>query len=211
MCSGPNGSWDTEGVYFYQAFSDEIAEWALREQRFGGPNFNVTRMTWIKPSFAWVLYRSGYARKHNQERILKIKLAHALVAELLRACACKHGGGGSKGRVQWDPARDLMTSEDRGREPRRMLRERAIQIGLSRDLSERYVAGVLSISDVSDLARQVGVAHRNKDEWQVKAAMTELLPQLPVERPYMPSCPEEELVRLGLARGLACGKAGCAL
>ena len=29
--------------------------------------------------------------------------------------------------VQWDPARDLMTSE--GREPRRMLRRRAIQIG----------------------------------------------------------------------------------
>eukprot|EP00325_Prymnesiales_sp_UTEX-LB-985_P028192 CAMPEP_0174736550 /NCGR_PEP_ID=MMETSP1094-20130205/66870_1 /TAXON_ID=156173 /ORGANISM="Chrysochromulina brevifilum, Strain UTEX LB 985" /LENGTH=184 /DNA_ID=CAMNT_0015939669 /DNA_START=89 /DNA_END=639 /DNA_ORIENTATION=+ len=135
------GEWDEEGVYFYQAFSAEIAEWAIREQRLGGPHFNVTRMTWIKPSFAWVLYRSGYARKHNQEVILKIKVPHALVAELLCACACKHGGGGSKGRVQWDPARDLMTSDDRGREPRRMLRERAIQIGLSRDLSTRYVAG----------------------------------------------------------------------
>ena len=96
--------------------------------------------------------------------------------------------------------RDLMTSEDRGREPRRMLRERAIQIGLSRDLSERYVAGVLSITDVSALARQVGAAHGHKDERQVKAAMTEMLPRLPAERPYMPSCPEEELVRLGLAK-----------
>ena len=48
--------------------------------RFGGPDFNPTRMTWIKPSFAWVLYRSGYGRKHNQTRILKVKLAHEAVA-----------------------------------------------------------------------------------------------------------------------------------
>ena len=82
-----------------------------------------------------------------------------------------------------------------------MLRECAIQIGLSRELAERYVAGVLSITDVSALARQIGVAHGNKDKRQVKAAMAELLPQLPVERPYMPSCPTEELVRLGLALG----------
>ena len=209
--------WDAEGVYFYQAFSDEIAEWAIREQRFGGPKFNASRMTWIKPSFAWVLYRSGYGRKHNQQRVLKIKLAHPRVAALLTACACKHGGGGSKGRVQWDPARDLMTSEANGREPRRMLRERAIQIGLSRDLSEAYVAGVLSIEDVTPLARQVGVAHGNKDERQVKAAMTALLPQLPAERPYMPSCPGEELVRLTRAgqgclvfdTALACGRERC--
>ena len=191
--------WDAEGVYFYQAFSDEIAEWALREQRLGGPKFNETRMTWIKPSFAWVLYRSGYGRKHRQERILKLKLPHFLVAELLCDCACKHGGGGSKGRVQWDPGRDLMSSEGKGREPRRLLRERAIQIGLSRDLSERYVAGALSIADVSDLARRVGAAHGSRDERKVKAAMAELVPQLPVERPYMPSCSHAELVRLGLA------------
>ena len=192
------GEWDESGMSFYQAYSAEIAEWAVREQRFGGPHFNASRMTWIKPSFAWVLYRSGYGRKHNQQRILKVKLPHALVAELLSACACKHGGGGSKGRVQWDPARDLMSSESKGREPRRMLRERAIQIGLSRDLSERYVAGALSITDVSALAQQVGVAHGAKDERQVKVAIEQLLPQLPQERPYMPLCADEVLMRLGM-------------
>ena len=69
-----NGEWDEEGVYVYQAYNDEIADWALSNQRFGGPSFNPKRMTWIKPSFAWVLYRSGYASKHNQTRIIKIKL-----------------------------------------------------------------------------------------------------------------------------------------
>ena len=72
--------WDEEGVYFYQAYNDEIANWAIENQKFGGPKFSQTRMTWIKPSFAWVLYRSGYGSKHNQNRILKVKLSHATVA-----------------------------------------------------------------------------------------------------------------------------------
>ena len=72
--------WDAEGVYFYQAYNDQIADYAMAHQRLGGPNFSASRMTWIKPSFAWVLFRSGYARKHNQGRILKIKLSHQTVA-----------------------------------------------------------------------------------------------------------------------------------
>ena len=71
---------DDEGVYFYQAYSHNIANWAMEHQKLGGPEFNPTRMTWIKPSLAWVLYRSGYARKRNQERILKVKLSHEVVA-----------------------------------------------------------------------------------------------------------------------------------
>ena len=60
------GEYDDEGMYFYQAFNDSIADFAIQNQKFGGPDFNPKRMTWIKPSFAWVLYRSGYAKKHNQ-------------------------------------------------------------------------------------------------------------------------------------------------
>jgi len=96
--------WDEEGVYFYQAYCEEIAQYAVSNQRFGGPLYNPTRMTWIKPSFAWMMYRSGYGRKPNQTNVLKIKLGHEAVAELLNECTCKHGGGGSEGRVQWDPA-----------------------------------------------------------------------------------------------------------
>merc|ERR1711963_806137 len=55
-------------------------------------------MTWIKPSFAWMMYRSGYGRKPNQTNVLKIKLGHDAVAELLNECTCKHGGGGGVGR-----------------------------------------------------------------------------------------------------------------
>ena len=41
--------------------------------------------------------------------------------------------------MQWDPARDLMTSEDKGKQPRKMLRERAIQIGMKDELSAYFV------------------------------------------------------------------------
>ena len=190
------GEWDEEGVYFYQAYNDDIADWAIEHQKFGGPNFNATRMTWIKPSFAWVLYRSGYACKHHQTRILKVKLSHASVAELLSQCQCKAGGGGSKGRVQWDPERDLMSGD--GKVPREMLRRRAIQIGLKGSLSELYVRSAIAIEDVTELAHRVKAAHVVADS---KLAMSQLLPELPVERPYMPSCPEPVLVRLRMMPG----------
>jgi len=191
------GEWDAEGVYVYQAFCHEIANYALEHQAFGGPKFNPSRMTWVKPSFAWVLYRSGYATKHNQERILKVKVPHAALATLLSKCQCKWGGGGSKGRVQWDPARDLFSAE--GREPRKMLRERAIQIGLSKDLSEDYVKSVISIEDVTPLARSVHQAHSAKTAPATREMMEALSPSLPHERLYMPHCADADLVKLMMA------------
>jgi len=191
-----SGEWDEEGVYFYQAFCDAIADWALEHQRFGGPAWNPTRMTWIKPSFAWVLYRSGYGRKHGQNRVLKVKLPHDALAELLSQCQCKHGGGGALGRVQWDPARDLMAGD--GKVPRRELRRRAIQIGLSNGLSKFYAESVTSIEDVTELAHKVGEAHRSRTP---RDAMAELVPHLPAEASYMPRCSAKVLRDLGMLPG----------
>jgi len=197
-----SGEWDAEGVYFYQAFNHEIADWAVEHQGFGGPAFNPARMTWIKPSFAWVLYRSGYGHKHSQHRILKVKLPHSAVASLLSQCACKHAGGGTLGRVQWDPARDLMEAD--GREPRRC-RGRAIQIGLKGRLSELYVRSATSIEDVTELSHRVGEAHQDT----TKRAIEALKPELPHERPYMPSCSEFDLARLRLLPGAAPAQRPC--
>ena len=82
-----NAMWDDDGVYFYQAFRAEIADWALEHGTFKGcPQFNPKRMTWIKPSFGWMLYRSGYGHKPGQSRVLRVKLGHGAVAEILRMC-----------------------------------------------------------------------------------------------------------------------------
>lgn len=210
------GEYDEEGVYVYQAYNDAIADYAVEHQRFGGPAFNPGRMTWIKPSFAWVLYRSGYASKPNQTRVLKIKLPHVAVAKFLGQCACQHGGGGTDGRVQWDPARDVMSAKAGSRRervpcvPRMLSKERAIQIGLRGPLSAEYVSSILCIEDVTDLSRQVFAIHQQmlleKQAAQeqpasegASVAMRELArTRLPVERPYLPHCSQEELLHLGM-------------
>jgi len=195
------GEWDEEGIFVYQAFKDSIADWALEHQIFGGPDFKPVRMTWVKPSFAWVLYRSGYGRKHNQTRILKMKLSHESMAGLLSNCQCKHGGGGSKGRVQWDPSRDLLAGCPKDRAPRKMQRERAIQIGIKADMSELYVKSIISIQDVTYLARKVGDAHAADLKSKSDTAITALLSELPHERPYMPLCKTGQLEALGMLAG----------
>jgi hypothetical protein len=42
----------------YQAYPSEIADAAVRAGTFVPP-FKRERMTWIKPSFLWMMYRSG--------------------------------------------------------------------------------------------------------------------------------------------------------
>ena len=77
---------DDKTITVYQAYRSEIAIPAVKHQKFIPP-FKFDRMTWIKPSFAWVLYRAGYGHKDkNQARILKIKLPHHAVAEILSRC-----------------------------------------------------------------------------------------------------------------------------
>lgn len=50
-------------IRVYQAFSYEIAESALDNKTSVSPPFSMSRMTWIKPSFLWMMYRSGWAKK----------------------------------------------------------------------------------------------------------------------------------------------------
>jgi hypothetical protein len=200
------GEWDAEGVYVYQAFCEDIADWALAHQGFGGPSFSTSRMTWIKPSFGWVLYRAGYGYKPGQRRILKIKIPHDALGRILSQCQCvdtnkttrcKHNleTGCGNGRVQWDPERDVMCAD--GREPRLMIRRRAIQIGLKGKVLEEYLRSLTSIQDVTELGHKVCAAHRSKK----KDAMVELYPELPHERPYMPHCDDRCLVGLGMLAG----------
>jgi len=214
---------DEEGVYFYQAFKPSIADFAVANQRFGGDDFNPSRMTWIKPSFAWVLYRSGYATKSDQERILKIKISHEAVSAILAACVCPEGGathpptpiaasstrsscGRSRGVVQWDPARDITRFDPKNTKvPRRMLRERAIQIGVQGGLSEFYVGSALSIEDVTELAREVGAAHGQKRERDCEDAMR-AISNLPIEREYEALLQVEHKLRLGLVPGEAANR-----
>lgn len=53
--------YDQEAITVYQAYSSVIAEPAVREQKLSAsPEFKPTRMTWVKPSWCWMMYVDFY-------------------------------------------------------------------------------------------------------------------------------------------------------
>lgn len=151
---------DDQGIFVYQAFKPTIADEAVRQGTFG-KGFNLERMTWIKPSFGWMLYRSGYATKHRQERILKIKLTHEGFQTILSQAIptlfdpniftsedeWRQNLQHSEVRYQWDPDRDLSL---------RKLERRALQIGIRGSIVQKYVnIWILGIEDVTELAHAI--------------------------------------------------------
>src|ERR1700722_15522131 len=66
--------YDANSIVVYQAYSAAIAEPALAAQRFVPP-FSMERMSWIKPSFLWLMERSNWGQKSGQERILAVRIS----------------------------------------------------------------------------------------------------------------------------------------
>ena len=64
---------DRETIVVYQAYAPAIADAALTAQRFVPP-FSTHRMTWIKPSFLWLMHRSNWGLRTGQERILAVRI-----------------------------------------------------------------------------------------------------------------------------------------
>ncbi|GAA3193369.1 DUF4291 domain-containing protein [Dactylosporangium siamense] len=175
---------DDETITVYQAYSPAIAVPAVAAQRFVPP-FKRDRMTWVKPSFLWMMYRSGWAMKEGQEHVLAVRLRRAgFDAAVAGACLSHYSPAVhasradwsrrlriSPVRVQWDPERSLQLQP---------LGHRSLQLGLSGDAVHRYVDDwTVSISDVTPLAHEIHalVRARSLDEAQAL---------LPAERPYQP-------------------------
>ncbi|WP_256359170.1 DUF4291 family protein [Candidatus Marithrix sp. Canyon 246] len=55
---------------------------ALENGYFGG-DFKYTRMSWIKTNFLWMMYRSGWGTKPDQEIILAIRLKTTFLDSVL--------------------------------------------------------------------------------------------------------------------------------
>jgi hypothetical protein len=51
--------YNATSIVVYQAYREQIARPALASQRFVPP-FSLNRMTWIKPSFLWMMGRSNW-------------------------------------------------------------------------------------------------------------------------------------------------------
>lgn len=171
-------------IRVYQAFNSGIADAAIKKGTFSSPPFSLTRMTWIKPSFLWMMYRCGWAQKDvGQQRVLAIDITregfeYALSHSCLSHFDAEHHQShdewnqqlkNSPIRIQWDPERDIYSKPQD---------HRSLQIGISGAMVEKYVnEWIVAISDITSQVKQMKkLLDAGKED--------ELLQQLPQEAVY---------------------------
>ncbi len=148
-----------ETVTVYQAYRPAIGLFAVKNQRFGG-EFSFNRMSWIKPNFLWMMYRSGWGTKEGQEITLAIKLRRSAFDEILQQAvhssylpevyasveSWKARLAQSLVRLQWDPDHDPAG----GKQERR-----AIQLGLTGEILHHFAQEwIVSIEDISSFVAE---------------------------------------------------------
>jgi hypothetical protein len=169
-------------ITVYQAYRPEIGLAAARDGRFPG-TWDRDRMTWVKPSFLWMMYRCGWATKEGQETVLALEITRDGFEWALGHACLSHYEPGLHGdrsawqralrrapaRVQWDPERDLHLQP---------MPCRSLQLGLAREAA-RLLADewTVSISDVTPLAHEI---HALVTAGDLDAAAR----GLPLEYPY---------------------------
>ena len=158
---------DDETIRVYQAYNNQIADEAIKLGTFGSC-FKMDRMTWIKCSFLWMMYRSCWATKEGQERILAIDitrdgfntiLQNAVLSSFDKEIYNNYDDwkailGNSQVRCQWDPDRDIYGNA---------LDNRAIQLGLKGSIVDKYVnEWIVKISDITDTVINIRESIRSK-------------------------------------------------
>lgn len=186
---------DANSIVVYQAYPKAIADAALQAGKFVPP-FSFGRMTWIKPSFLWMMERSNWGLKTGQEHILAVRLTRAGWEEALSLAVLTHPKKGvyrneddwrqqfesASVYVQWDPERTMRGAA---------LDPKSIQVGLSRHISQRYVdEWITGIVDVTPLVRKMHGLIQSGQAMKAKGF-------LPKERVY--SVGPETTRRLGMS------------
>jgi hypothetical protein len=112
-------------------------------------------MSWIKPNFLWMMYRSGWGMKEGQEVTLAVHLRRTGFDEILRRAVhssyvpdvygspenWKARLAESAVRLQWDPDHDPAGGKHE---------RRAIQLGLDGDVLCKYAQNwIVRIEDIS--------------------------------------------------------------
>ncbi|WP_030455959.1 DUF4291 domain-containing protein [Herbidospora cretacea] len=168
---------DEHTITVYQAYNPEIGEYAAAHGRFA-PSYNRNRMTWVKPSFLWMMYRSGWATKPGQERVLAIRITREGFEWALAHSGLSHFDSSvHRDRAEWTATRHrpVRIQWDPERSPAlHALPHRSLQMGLSGEAVHRYVdEWIVGIDDVTGLAHRL----RTLDPGSRAAG-------LPEERPY---------------------------
>ena len=149
-----------EQIVVYQAYNNQIADYAVINQTLGGAHYSYNRMSWVKPNFLWMMYRCGWASKENQERVLAIWLNKVDFENILRQAVFssfnpahyvshdhwKEELNQKEVRLQWDPDHDPFGGK---------LTRRAIQIGMKGSVLEIFGKQQIKlIEDITDFVKE---------------------------------------------------------
>lgn len=155
-----NALFDQNAIAVYAAFDSSIANIAVARQQLLPP-FSYDRMTWIKPSFLWLMYRSNWAQQPGMDRILRIWVGRKEWDNALReailttpephvypdAKQWRQFADKARIKVQWDPERDIRNQR---------LQHKSIQVGITAALSEQYAKQwIRRIEDLTPLTHQI--------------------------------------------------------
>ena len=187
---------DDDTVVVYQAYSPAIGKFATEHGTFGS-GFNYSRMSWVKPNFLWMMYRSGWGTQENQEVTLGLRIRRVFFDMILATAVpsswdreqfateedWSRAVGRSSVRLQWDPDHHPSGAK---------LERRAIQLGLRGEVLEAY--GRRELVEVIDLSEFVAEQRSRMSLGDVSAIVT------PRERVYRPTDPVIA-ARLRLAEG----------
>ncbi|MEP6544935.1 DUF4291 domain-containing protein [Microcoleus vaginatus GB1-A2] len=143
----------------YQAYRPAIGHFAAKNGYFGG-EFSLNRMSWIKPNFLWMMYRSAWGTSSGQEVILAIWLKRSAWDEILASAVhsnfvpavygsekeWQQAVKNSAVRLQWDPDHHPNGSK---------MDRRAIQLGLRGSVLASYAREwIVKIEDISQFVQQ---------------------------------------------------------
>lgn len=150
---------DEHTVVVYQAYRPAIGHFAAENGYFGG-EFSLNRMSWIKPNFLWMMYRSAWGNSLGQEVILAIWLKRSAWDEILASAVhsnfvlavygsekeWQQAVKNSAVRLQWDPDHHPNGSK---------MDRRAIQLGLRGSVLASYAREwIVKIEDISQFVQQ---------------------------------------------------------
>ncbi len=176
---------DNDTLIVYQAYLPKIGRDTVEHGKFGG-EFRYSRMSWIKPNFLWMMYRSGWGTKENQEVTLALRIRRSFFDTLLAQAvpsswdpdqfrseqewsdAVKR----SSVRLQWDPDHHPSGAK---------IERRAVQLGLRGELLEAF--GQRELLEVIDLSEFVAEQRSRLLSEGVSKILT------PRERVYRPTDP----------------------
>jgi hypothetical protein len=154
------GQKEAEDIIVYQAYNNDIANFAIQYQKLGGEHYSYNRMSWIKPGFLWMMHRAGWGTKENQERILAITIKLDDFKKILQEATIssykkelfateelwKQELEKTEVRLQWDPDHDPYGNKQE---------RKAIQIGMKGNILKQFgKEWVKKIEDITGFAQQ---------------------------------------------------------